>query len=91
MDNPSDAKLRVIIPTKGITQIAKVLGEEEEKLEFVLKENQIAARSEHAVVFSRLVEGSFPNFEEVIPVNCERKATMGRAAFASAVRRASSS
>jgi len=41
------------------------------------------------VVVSRLVEGTFPNFEEVIPVNCERRAALQREELIAAVRKAS--
>ncbi len=88
VENPSGAKLRVIVPTKGVQQMAKVLGEEEEKMELALLDNQLVARSANAVVISRLVEGSFPNYEEVIPVNCERKVRVRTEDFKSAIRKA---
>jgi DNA polymerase-3 subunit beta len=88
VENPGNAKVRVIVPTKGITQIAKMMEEDEETLEVALVGNYLYARTRRSVVIVRLVEGTFPNFEEVIPVNCERKAKLNRQAFASAVRRA---
>lgn len=87
VENPDQAELRAIVPTKGMTQIAKVL-EGEETLEIAVSENQVAARTSHAVVVSRLVEGTYPDFQEVIPVNCERRARIRREALVAAVRKA---
>jgi DNA polymerase-3 subunit beta len=87
VENPDGAELRAIVPTKGMNQIAKVL-EGETAVEIALRENQLAARTSHAVVVSRLVEGTFPNFEEVIPMNCERQARIRREGLVAAVRKA---
>ena len=88
LENPTGAEIRAIIPTKGITQMSKVLSVGDETIELALKENQLAARTSNSVVVSRLVEGTFPKFEEVIPVNCENRATLSREAFVSAIRKA---
>jgi DNA polymerase-3 subunit beta len=83
-----DVDLRAIVPTKGMTQIGKVLGDEEDTIELALEANQLSARTAHAVVVSRVLEGSFPPFEDVIPMNCERKARVGRDELVAAVRKA---
>ncbi|MEN8148483.1 MAG: DNA polymerase III subunit beta [Planctomycetota bacterium] len=92
LDDPTgstaEADLRAIVPTKGMTQISKVVGEEEETIDLALGNNQLSARTEHAVVVSRVLEGSFPPFEDVIPVNCERRARVKRDDLVAAVRKA---
>ena len=40
------------------------------------------------LAMARLVEGTFPNFEEVIPVNCEKKSTIRRDDLTAGLRRA---
>lgn len=86
-ENPDQASLQAIVPTKGMTQIARIL-EGEETLEIAVRENQIAARTSHAVVVSRLVEGTFPDFKEVIPDHCENQVRMRREPLIAAVRKA---
>jgi len=88
IENKTGADLRAIVPTKGMTQIAKVIGEEEETIDLALSNNQLAARTEHAVVVSRILEGSFPPFQDVIPLNCECRARMKREDLIAAVRKA---
>jgi DNA polymerase-3 subunit beta len=69
-------------------QISKVVGEEEETIDLALGNNQLSARTANAVVVSRVLEGSFPPFEDVIPMNCERRARVKREELVAAVRKA---
>jgi DNA polymerase III subunit beta len=45
-------------------------------------------RTERAVVYSRLVEGRFPNYQSVLPKNPATRVVLPVAAFQTAVRRA---
>jgi DNA polymerase-3 subunit beta len=87
VENPEGAEVKAIVPTKGINQMARIISGDE-VIDLSMKDNQLAARTGSAVVVSRLVEGTFPNFEEVIPVNCERRAVFNREELVSAVRKA---
>ena len=87
VENPDGATINAIVPTKGINQMARIIAGDE-LIDLSMKDNQLAARTGNAVVVSRLVEGTFPKFEEVIPVNCERKAVFNREELISAVRQA---
>ncbi len=87
VENPDGASINAIAPTKGINQMARII-EGDEVIDLSMKDNQLAARTGTAVVVSRLVEGTFPKFEEVIPENCERKAIFNREELISAVRKA---
>jgi DNA polymerase-3 subunit beta len=71
-----------------MTQLVRVLREDDPTVRLAFSESQVAAATGRAVVMARLVEGTFPNFEEVIPVNCERKAVLKRDDLAAGLRRA---
>jgi DNA polymerase-3 subunit beta len=86
--NPSGTDESVIVPTKALDQIIKVLTDEDEKVMFNVRENQIVARTLRATVSSRLVEGHFPPYESVIPKDQDKKVELDRDRFHSAVRRA---
>ena len=51
-------------------------------------ENQVRLQCGAALVVSQLVEGQFPPYQEVVPKDSNKKATLGREGFLSAVRRA---
>jgi DNA polymerase-3 subunit beta len=60
----------------------------DETIQIVLDESQVRFRTRRGVLASRLLEGRFPDYEEVIPKEFARRATVGTEAFAAALRRA---
>ncbi len=78
----------VIIPPKAIAQMEKMISDPSAKVGVKVDERRIYFKTETALLTSLLVEGRFPNYEEVIPTGCNKKATIGREALLSAVRRA---
>lgn len=60
---------KAIVPAKAVNEIQKILfGEEkEQEIKIGLAENQIAFQIDSITVISRLIEGTFPNYEQVIP------------------------
>jgi len=83
-----EADESVIVPTKALDQIIKVLTDEDETIHLNILENQIVAKTRRAAVSTRLVEGHFPPYDSVIPKDCDKKLDINREAFHSAVRRA---
>jgi DNA polymerase-3 subunit beta len=67
---------KVIIPAKGMNLLEKIL-KEKQKLELNIEENQIigniTSEKEKITIFSRLVEGTFPDYENIIPNDCNKK------------------
>ena len=86
--NPEKVESRAIVPTRALTQLVRVLRDEDAAVRLSVSENTIAASTDRAVVLARLVEGTFPNFEEVIPVNCEKRAKIRRTDLEQGLRRA---
>jgi DNA polymerase-3 subunit beta len=67
---PKTREFRAIIPTKILQELLRVLGDADAKDEQILvamTENQVAFQTENTTMLSRLVEGNFPNYEQVIP------------------------
>ncbi len=77
----------MIIPTKAIHELNRLLGEGE--VGIVKKENQVLFDLGETTVVSRLVEGEFPNYEQVIPKETHEKVRLNREQFLQAARRAS--
>jgi DNA polymerase-3 subunit beta len=65
----AEFKEKVIVPTKAVTDILKLLSTdiEAETLKIGITDNQIAVAIEEIMFFSTLIEGTFPNYEQVIP------------------------
>ncbi len=78
-------KKDVIIPSKTINEINRVIEEGETKIN--LSENQISFQLNNTLLISRLIEGHFPNYEQVIPQKQEKKIKVNTKKFLQGVRR----
>ena len=78
----------LIIPPKALEQVKRLFPAEEE-LEIGRGENHIGFRSPFTVVFSRLIEGPYPNYELVIPRDNDRVAVADKTALIGALKRMS--
>jgi DNA polymerase-3 subunit beta len=78
----------LIVPPKALDQIRKLFGPDDE-IEMGRSENHLGFRSATTEVFTRLIEGPYPNYEQVIPKENDKAATVEKAALMAAVRRMS--
>jgi DNA polymerase-3 subunit beta len=81
-------KADLIIPPKALEQIRRLFPAEEQ-LEIAQGENHLGFRSPFTSVFTRLIEGPYPGYEQVIPKDNDKYAILDRAAFTSALKRMS--
>jgi DNA polymerase-3 subunit beta len=92
MDVPTTAagggQADLIVPPKALEQIRRLFGTEEE-VEVARSENHLGFRSATTQVFTRLIEGPYPNYEQVIPRENDKTATADKAALTAALRRMS--
>ena len=87
----------VIIPTKAIAELQRLLSLSEDGKEQTIRiapfENQVSfkwsADSEEIVLVSRIIDGTFPNYEQVIPKAKEIEFKVKTPEILSAVKRAS--
>ena len=90
---PKDKEFRVIVPTKILTELLRLLSQEkageEDQVQAGVTDNQIAFQYKTTTLLSRLVEGSFPNYEQVIPVKKDLQVQLDTKAFVQITKRAS--
>ncbi|MDP2940455.1 MAG: DNA polymerase III subunit beta [Candidatus Omnitrophota bacterium] len=84
---PFKKEVRVIIPIKAVQEISRNLKQEGEVL-MVMGTNQVMFDINKTLIVSRLIEGEFPNYNQVIPKPAEPKITINKESFLSAIRRA---
>ena len=85
---PKSQEVDIIIPTKCVTELARLVGEEGEVL-LRVTENQVAFEIGTTLLVSKLVEGSYPNYRQVIPSEPKERITLERELFLTAVHRVS--
>lgn len=78
----------LIVPPKALEQIRRLFPAEED-LEIARGDNHIGFRSPITSIYTRLIEGPYPPYDQVIPRDNDRVATLDKVAFASALRRMS--
>ncbi|MCE3232319.1 MAG: polymerase subunit beta [Rickettsiaceae bacterium] len=79
----------VIIPRKTVGELRKLIDEAEEDVQISLSENKISFVCGEAVLLSKLIDGTFPDYEKVIPSGNNRVMEIDAAAFTKAVDRVS--
>ena len=89
IDLPEGAKglPAVIIPRKTIGELTKLLAETEQDLQIVVSQNQIRFSFADVVLASRLIDGSFPDYEKVIPTGNDKFLDVDSAALTTLVDR----
>jgi len=80
----------VIIPKKGLQELRKLAEEEEgEQLKFFFSENSCVVEKDPYILFIRLIEGKFPNYQQVIPQDERNRALIHRDDFMHTLKRIS--
>ncbi len=83
----SDASaLSLIVPPKALEQVKRLFPGDEE-LEFGRGDNHLAFRSPFTSVYTRLIEGPYPPYEQVIPKDNDKVAIIEKAPLISALKR----
>ncbi len=70
------ATLTAIIPSKAIREVERLLAGEgmgSDTVQMSVTENQVAFKVGETVIISRLIEGHFPNYEQVIPKSSDMR------------------
>ena len=62
-----DGKHQVIVPRKGILELARLLTEQDAQVNVVLGQHHIRANTGEFTFTSKLVDGKFPDYERVLP------------------------
>lgn len=81
---------RYIVPSRALAEAARNLGGSEEITIGVLGSgnNQLALSAGEMAITVRLVDGQYPNYQQVIPAKFDRSATVNTAALLGSLRRA---
>lgn len=56
-----------VVPGKAMMLLERNLTEPDEKVYISLRPNEVLMKTERAMIYSRLVEGRFPNYRQVLP------------------------
>jgi DNA polymerase III subunit beta len=79
-------RVDLIVPPKALAQVERLFSADDE-IEVARSENHIGFRKDGTQVFTRLIEGPYPNYEQVIPKDNDKHAIADRNQLVQALRR----
>jgi DNA polymerase-3 subunit beta len=85
---PQSDEIEIIVPTKCVNELARIV-EETGELKMYVAQNQVAFDVGSTRLVSKLVEGNYPNYRQVIPGEMRERVTLERQLFLAAVHRVS--
>jgi DNA polymerase-3 subunit beta len=88
---PSGAKGMpgVIVPRKTVLELSKLVEDEDGEVSIELSESKIRVSAGRVVLTSKLIDGTFPDYERVIPQGNDKRLEVDNDTFAQAVDRVS--
>lgn len=76
---------KILIPLKAGQEVLR-MAKDEETVRISRDENQVLIKTERAELISRLVEGTFPDYSQIVPKKFTTEAVVNREEFASALK-----
>lgn len=83
---PKSLECDIIVPTKGVTEIQRLLGDTGE-IRIVAGDNLVSFELNGSLLISKRVEGAYPNYRQVIPGEARERITLEREAFLNSIHR----
>ncbi len=81
-------KAEVILPRKTVLELFKLLNQPNEQVSVELLNNQVRFRCNGTVIVSKVVDGKFPDFNRVIPLDNDKIFLLNRSHLLGALERA---
>jgi DNA polymerase-3 subunit beta len=88
LEFPASHESDVIIPTKAVQELQRLLGDEGEAI-MNLTDSQVSFQIGDTLLCSKLIDGNYPNYRQVIPGDSNERVIISREALLETVRRVS--
>jgi DNA polymerase III subunit beta len=85
---PKEAEVEAILPSKVVNELIHILLDEGQMNCFIT-ENQVIFEAGDMMIASKLIEGTYPNYRQVIPAQCEERVAVERESILTAAKRVS--
>ena len=87
---PVNNEFNSIVPFKALSELNRILQglDGEKSVEIIISENQIVFKLDSFILISRLIQGQFPDYKQVVPKTSENKFLIDRQQFLAAAERA---
>lgn len=89
IDNEVSENINIIIPTKNLSEIAKIVDDNVDMIDIHIFNNKVIFKFDNLTILSRLINSTFPDVSSKIPTNFKVNATLNLDEFYRAIDRAS--
>ena len=86
---PEEAETDLVLPAKVVTELLRILAADDSLLKIYAQKNQVVFDLGTTSVTSKLLEGVYPNYRQIIPTSCEERVVIERDLLLAAIRRVS--
>jgi DNA polymerase-3 subunit beta len=88
LEFPRSHEADIIVPTKAVTELQRLLTDDGD-VRVSVGGSQIAFDLNNSLLVSKLIEGNYPNYRQVIPGEMKERVTLERETFLNSLRRVS--
>ncbi|MDH4476456.1 MAG: DNA polymerase III subunit beta [Verrucomicrobiaceae bacterium] len=85
---PQSQDIDIIVPTKAVNELARLLGDQGE-VTIRVSNSQVAFDLGDSLLISKLIDGNYPNYRQVIPGEAKERIPLEREGFLKAISRVS--
>jgi len=81
--NPAKEKVEIIIPGRSLSELNRLLADQKEPIEIAVSQNksQVLFRMKDVELVSQLIQGTFPNYRQLIPASYSTRAVVSTPEF----------
>ena len=90
LSSPVDKPFKAIIPARALSELARIAGDSDETVQMAMPpgRNQVVFRLKDVELTTQLIEGAFPEYEQIIPNGHKTRTVIARDAFLKACKQA---
>ena len=77
-----------IVPVRAVNELLRVMEDSEELITIGVSDNNVVFSNDRILLFSRMIDGQYPNYENVIPSELTTETTIPSGVIVSALERA---
>ena len=78
---PAEGELAAIIPASTLQEVLRTLNDDTDEIEMLFDETQVRFRMSGVEITSRLIDGKYPDYRQLIPASSESTITINTSEF----------
>jgi DNA polymerase-3 subunit beta len=83
LSSPTTNPINAVIPARALSELSRIASDGDQTITMVMPpgRSQVVFRLRDAELISQLIEGTFPDYEQIIPRSCQTRAVLSTSAF----------